>query len=167
MAEECASLFLVFGGSNDSDAHTEYVAQIFVHHFGENRMLLDADGDVANLVYRTGRNAAEVTGAGKRDIEKLVQKAVHTLAAERYLHPNRVSLPCFVARDGLLRRPFRCFLSGDAGETVLDNFYLLLIFERPDTARHHHLTQARRLHGVYVSHLFFESCESFFLLFFD
>ena len=53
-------------------------------HFGEDHMLLDAQGKVAAAVEAAIRDAAEVAHAGQSEVHELVQEVPHAFLAERH-----------------------------------------------------------------------------------
>ena len=74
MAEEAFGFFLAFSGRDDGDREAEDVFRVFVGSFRKDRVLFEADGNVAHFVDGGSLDAAEVLHARQDDVDEFVEE---------------------------------------------------------------------------------------------
>lgn len=164
VAEERFCLRLRLSRGDDGDCETEDVLEVFIGGLREYGHILDADGVVPHVVYRLGRETAEVARTRKSDVDHLVDEVIHACAAERHLHADRIAFTHLERCDGHTCATKCRLLAGDLREAVLDELELFLVALLPHASRNDDLAYARALHRARVSKSLRE-CEIGRLLF--
>ena len=119
-AKKGKSLVAVLGGRDNGDGETENIFEFFIRRLGENGVLADTDREIARRVHRLLIETAEIAHARDGDVDKFVEKTVHSFATESNHLADRLPLSNFERSDGLLRPARRRFLAGDFSQTIND-----------------------------------------------
>ncbi len=82
--EESFCFFFRFGGGDKSDCETEDVFELLVSRFWEDCVFLDTKCEITNIVESLGVKSAEVLCSRKCNVDKLIDKRIHSLATQRY-----------------------------------------------------------------------------------
>ena len=150
---------------DESDAHTEDVFQILVGSLGEYDVFFHADGVIAHGVDGCAGQTAEVFGTRQGDIDETVHELAHAGATESDLVCQWVALAGLEGGYGLLGLAQSRLLPGNAGDAILDELDLFLVFDGAKTCANYDFQELRSLHRIFKSQLFFESLEGFLIQF--
>ena len=159
MAQEAFRFFFVLGGRHDGDREAEDVLRILVRCFRKDRVLFEADGDVAHFVDGGSLDAAEVLHARQNDVDELVEERFPVRSAERHLIADDIARAHLEVGDGFLGAAYRGSLPRDAREPVHDKLKPLFILDRAYAARDDDLHHPRRLHRTCVAEVALERVE--------
>src|SRR6266480_6157179 len=147
--EQRSAVTVISCRRRDGDVHAPDLIDLVVLDFGENDLLLHAQGVVALAVEGARRHAAEVADAWHRDVDEAVEELVHASPAQRHLGAYGQPGPDLERRDRLARLGDQRLLPGDLGEIGERRIHHLLVGDRLAHAHvYRDLADARYLHDV-------------------
>src|SRR5699024_4474841 len=125
--KEHLGLFVSLGGGHESDVHTAYLVDLVVVDLREDKLLLEAEGEVAAAVEAICADTSEVSDAGQSHAEQSVEELVHHIASEGHLDAYHHALADLEVRDRLLGAAYAGPLAGNGGDIVHDRIDHLLV----------------------------------------
>src|SRR5690606_15750212 len=114
--QQCTALLVVLRGGDDSDVETTHAVDLVLVDLVEHRLLVETEGVVAVTVELLGAQAAEVTDARKRKSDQAVEELPGTVAAQRHVGADRLTLAQLELGDRLAGGRDLRLLAGDRGE---------------------------------------------------
>jgi len=152
LLHEHAPSFCIPGSHGEDNFQTVNLLHFVRTDFREGQVLLEAERVVPLAIEGLGRNAAEVSDAGERNIDELIEELVHPTTTQGHLRPDHHPLPNLEGRNRLLRFREHWLLPANTGNRRNNGFLELGILDAvPETNIYGYLGHAR--YGVRVGYL--------------